>query len=107
VKNAVERLWRALAQGDLPRADAELHDRVVLEWPHSGQRFEGREAFLVAHRASLEPQPIELLRVVTEGRAVAAEVTVERDGETWAVAAFYTVHDGRILHAVEYWLTTV
>jgi ketosteroid isomerase-like protein len=104
MKNAVERFWRALAQGDVQRATAELHDRVVMEWPHTGERFEGPEAFLVAHHASVRPQPIAVERVVTEGRAVAAEVRLERDGVSWAVAAFYTVHDGRILHAVEYWV---
>jgi ketosteroid isomerase-like protein len=97
VTNAVERLWRALAAGDLPRATTELHDHVVVERPHAGERAEGPAAFLAAY-AGL-PGPV-VHRVITEGRHVASDVSV---GD-WAVASFCTVHDGRILHAVEYWL---
>lgn len=94
--NAVERLWQALALGAPDRAALELHENVVVERPHTGERVEGREAFLAAY-ADL---PIEVHRVVTDGRHVATDV---RAG-TWAVASFFTIHDGRILRAVEYWV---
>jgi hypothetical protein len=104
VTNAVERLWAALAAGDRHRAATELHDRVILEWPHSGQRFEGPEAYLEAYEALPGLRAIETRRVVTQGRHVASEVRLEAEAASWAVASFFTLHDGRILHATEYWV---
>ena len=98
--NAVERLWGALASGDRHRAATELHENVVLEWPHTGERHEGREAYLVAMEAVPGIRSAHVRRIVTQGRHVATEVRL--DG--WAVASFFTVHDGRILHATEYWV---
>ncbi|MCW2990334.1 MAG: nuclear transport factor 2 family protein [Solirubrobacterales bacterium] len=103
--NAVERLWQALAAGDLHRARSELHSHVVVEWPHSGERFEGRDAYLAAHEAEPGTRRIDVRRVVTEGRHIASEVRIADAGGSLAVASFYTVHDGRILHAVEYRVT--
>ncbi|MCW2992454.1 MAG: nuclear transport factor 2 family protein [Solirubrobacterales bacterium] len=94
--NAVERLWQALTAGDLHRAAIELHDHVAVERPHAGERLTGADAFL----APYAQQPVEVLRVVTQGRHVASDARVG----AWAVAAFFTIHDGRVLHAVEYWV---
>lgn len=102
--NAVERFWRAVAAGEVHRALSELHGNVVLEWPHSGERFEGRDAFLEAHHAVPVDRPLEVRRIVTHSRHVAAEVRIAADSGPWAIAAFYTLHDGRILHATEYWV---
>lgn len=104
--NAVARLWAALADGDRERAAAELHEHVTVAWPHTGERFESREAFLEVHFAVPGRRAIALCRVVTQGRSVATEATVSGDAASWAVASFYGLHDGRILHAVEYWVQT-
>jgi ketosteroid isomerase-like protein len=103
--NAVGRLWAALAAGDAERAAQELHANVVVEWPHTGERFESRDAFLAVHLAVPGKRQVEVGRIVTQGRTVAAEATVSGD-VSWAVASFYLLHDGRILHAVEYWVQT-
>ena len=104
--NAVERLWEALTKGDRHRAAIELHNHVVLEWPHTGERFEGREAYLSAYESVPGLTGIATRRVVTEVRHVASEVRLEAEEASWAVASFYTLHDGRILHATEYWVRT-
>jgi hypothetical protein len=104
VSNAVERFWRAVAAGEVHRAISELHENVLLDWPHSGERFEGREAFLEAHLGLPAGRSVEVREIVTHGRRVAAEVRVATASGPWAVAAFYTLHDGRILHATAYWV---
>ena len=103
--NAVERLWEALAAGDADRAAQELHPHVVVDWPHTGERFESRDAYVAVHMAVPGRRAVEVGRIVTEGRTVASEVRVHGDA-SWAVASFFTLHDGRILHAVEYWVQT-
>ena len=102
--NPVERLWDALHAGDLDRARSELHPHVVVEWPHTGERFEGTEPFLAVHRAIPGGHEVEVLRVVTQGRLVATDVRISSQDAAWGVASFFTLHDGRILHAVEYWV---
>jgi SnoaL-like polyketide cyclase. len=102
--NAVERLWDALVVGDWDRAAVELHPNVVVEWPHTGERFESREAFLAVHTAVPGERMIEVRSVITEGRRVASEVVIAGEAPSWAVASFFTIHDGRILYAVEYWV---
>ena len=101
--NAVERLWQALAVGDLERAAAELHPSLVVDWPHTGERFESAAAFLAVHRTD---RRVELRRVITDGHHVAVEAFVEGDAASWAVAAFYDLRDGRISRAAEYWVQT-
>jgi ketosteroid isomerase-like protein len=101
--NTVQRLWAALATGDWDRAAAEMHPHVIVEWPHTGQRFQNRDAFLAFHTAIPGQRSIEIVRIVTEGRSVASETRISGD-EDWSVASFFSLLDGRVLHAVEYWV---
>lgn len=102
--NPVERLWRALAEQDWETARSEMHPQVVVEWPHTGERFTGCEAFLEVHRAFPGPWTLEVRRVVTEGRDIASEVVVRSGEDTWFVASFFGLRDGRIQQAIEYWV---
>jgi ketosteroid isomerase-like protein len=106
MKNPVERLWRALAVQDFKTAAAELHPDAVVEWPHTGERFSTRDAFLAVHAAIPGPWKLEVRRVITEGRDIASEVVVRSGEDTWYVASFFNLRDGRIAAAVEYWVTS-
>jgi hypothetical protein len=101
--NPVQRLWAALAAGDWDRAATELHPNVVVDWPHTGRRFENRDAFLSFHMAIPGQRSIEVVRIISEGHAVASETRIT-GAEAWAVASFFQLHDARISHAVEYWV---
>lgn len=103
--NAVERLWAALAADDRVRAASELHDNVVVERvggpPGAGGRLEGVSAYLAAVP---EVRALVVRHLVTQGRQVASDVRLEAESGAWEVAGFFTLHDGRVLHATEYWL---
>jgi ketosteroid isomerase-like protein len=101
--NPVERMWDALAAGDWRRAETELHPHVVVEWPHTGERFESPEAFLLVHRKIPDARQVRIRSVITEGRRAASEVWITDQPDAWAVTSFFTLHDGHILRAVEYW----
>ena len=96
--NAVERLWRALANGDWGAARSQFRPNATVEWPPDRARF-GVEEYLGRVR-SRAAGAIEVRRVVTEGRYVA----VEAIAGTARCAAFYDLHDGLIVAAIEYWV---
>ena len=99
--NAAERLWQALAARDWVAVAAQFLPHAVVEWPHSGERLSTDE-LLFALRVKLADQAVTLRRVVAPGGgAIAVEATV---GAT-RCAGFYDVHEGRIAHATEYWVT--
>jgi ketosteroid isomerase-like protein len=102
--NPVERLWRALATQDWETARSEMHPNVTVEWPRTGESFQGCDAFLEVHRALPGPWTLDVRRVISEGRDVASDVVVRSGGDTWYVASFFTLRDGRIHYAVEYWV---
>jgi uncharacterized protein YndB with AHSA1/START domain len=98
------RLWEALARRDWDSAAACLHPGMVLDWPHSGERFEGAATVIALARDYPGNWSIREVGVaaLSEARAV-AEVRVELPPDTWSVASFGETHDGRIIRLTEYW----
>jgi ketosteroid isomerase-like protein len=104
-RGAVERLWQCFAAGEWEQAGAVLADDFVAEWPHTGERIHGRENYLAINRYYPPVGwQIDVRRVVASGDLVAAEVFVPHDqGLTYALA-WYTLRDGKIYRATEYWV---
>jgi ketosteroid isomerase-like protein len=102
----VERLWAAFDARDWKRAASALDDDVVCEWPHSGERFLGRDVVIAINRDHPDPWiRIELLRVVAEGDEVVTEVRVPVAGAPPAyVASFFELRNGLIVRMREYWV---
>jgi hypothetical protein len=96
--NAPERLWRGLEAHDWAAVRSQFRPNATVEWPHAGRRLPIEEYVGVQRERS--DRPIEVRRVVTEGRNVVVEADV---GEA-RVAGFYDLHDGLIAGAVEYWV---
>ena len=100
--NAVERLWRALGQGDWPAMAAQLGAGARIERPGEASaeppRTTSRGTAPPAH-----PTPSQRLRAVGDGTIVAHEATVERGGERFRVLALYDLHDGRVRGGTEVW----
>ncbi|HUH06256.1 MAG TPA: nuclear transport factor 2 family protein [Egibacteraceae bacterium] len=105
-KTAVEHLWRAFDERRFDDAGDALHDDVVVEWPHSGERMVGRDAFIAVNRDHPDPWiRVEVLRIVAEGDVVVSEVVVPVEGQRSALAAsFFTFEDGKIVSITEYWV---
>ena len=97
--NAPERLWRALAAHDWGAARSQFRAGAVVEWPHTGQQL-GFEEYIATRRERAADRPVEVQRVVTEGRSVVVEARV---GDARGVG-LYDLHDGLIAGAVEYWV---
>ena len=101
----VERLWTSLQARDWETATSCLHEDFVAEWPHSRERFRGREAYIAMQRAYPEGWSIRVLRLVAQEELVAAEVEVLHGEQVFFCAAFATVEGERVRRATEYWVT--
>jgi lactoylglutathione lyase len=103
----VERLWERFEARDWDGARSELHDDFVGEWPATGERFVGPDAFVAMNRAYPDiGWHIEVARVVAAGDLVAAEVRVPGAETVDWCSGFYTLRDGKVWRAVEYWTAT-
>jgi hypothetical protein len=90
---------------DWEAAGAQVHDDVVVDWPHSGERLRGRENYMAVQRNYPEGWRVDVLRVVATGDVAAAEVKVEHGEERFFCAGFYELRDARIVKGTEYWVT--
>jgi ketosteroid isomerase-like protein len=95
----------AMQARDWSRARLLLHDDLVVDYPSTGERFVGGDAFLAMNRAFPEGWAISVQQVIEDGERVAAEVRVEQDGSVFWSASFAVVRDGQIIHLTEYWVT--
>lgn len=101
----VERYWLAMGRNDWNAAAELLGADFVLEWPQSGERFRGREAFIAvnANYPASGPWRFTLNRLVAEATTVVSDVSVT-DGTIQARAVtFFTLANGRISRMTEFW----
>jgi ketosteroid isomerase-like protein len=104
-RGVVARLWEAFEARDWDAAQALLHDDVIVEWPHSGERFTSADAFIEMNRRHPAPNwHIHVRRIITEGDTVVSEVWVPTDTQPAFVTSFFELRDGRIAKITEYWL---
>lgn len=104
-RRVVELLWELFEARQWDEAGRLLHEDLVAEWPHSGERILGRENFLAVNRSYPGRWTIQVRRVVAEGGRVVSEVMVEHDeqGSVFA-ASFFELRDARIARITEYWV---
>jgi ketosteroid isomerase-like protein len=103
-RDVVQGLWDRFEARDWEGAGELLHDDVVVDWPHTGERFVGRDRVIGMNAAYPEGWAIHVRRIVAEGDRVASEVYVTHpDGNAYA-ASFFELRDGRIARGVEYWV---
>ncbi len=71
---------------DVERAEEIYHEDAVLEFPQSGERFEGAAAFTEWRRqypADTDTVPYRLRRVTVRIDLAVVELTVSYDGKSW------------------------
>jgi hypothetical protein len=103
VSDPVGAWWAAVASRDWERAGAQLHPDVVVDWPATGERLRGRDAFVDVQRAFPEGWSLEVRRIVRQGGRVAVEARVPHGEEVFYCAGFYDVEGGFVVRAVEHW----
>lgn len=100
----VREFWTRMQARDWDGLAALLAEDLVVEWPVSAERIEGRADFVSVNAEYPEGWSIEVIRVVADGETVVSEVEVPH--ETMGVhraVSLWTVREGRITGGREYW----
>lgn len=102
--DVVTALWDRVQARDWPGLGDLLAPDVVVEWPVSGELLRGRANVVAVNAEYPEGWSIRVLRVVADGPDAASEVEVPMEGVgVFRVASFWTVEQGRVTWAREYW----
>lgn len=100
----IETLWERIQARDWSGVGELLVSDVVVEWPVSAERIVGRENFLRVNSEYPEGWSIHVQRIVADGDQVVSEVEVPHEElGVFHAASFWTVRDGLITAAREYW----
>jgi ketosteroid isomerase-like protein len=102
---SVRSLWERIQARDWDGARELLADGMVCRWPHSDERFEGADNFIAMNRAYPEGWQIAIVDVAEIPGGAVSRIRVDQSGTRFHAASFFTVRDGLIEEAVEYWVT--
>jgi ketosteroid isomerase-like protein len=101
----VRSLWERIQARDWEGARSLLADGMICRWPHSDERFEGADNFIAMNRAYPEGWQITIVDVAEIPGGAVSRIRVDQSGTRFHAASFFTVRDGLIEEAVEYWVT--
>ncbi|QMW65687.1 nuclear transport factor 2 family protein [Mumia sp. ZJ1417] len=81
-----------------------VHPEAVIEWPRTGETFLG-PAYVAMNRDYPEGWSITVRDVVGAGDRAATDLEVTQEGVdgVYVAAGFWTVRDGQVVAAREYW----
>jgi ketosteroid isomerase-like protein len=97
-------LWDRIQARDWRAVSDLLDEDLVVEWPVSAERIEGRASFVAVNSRYPEGWTIRVLRIVADGDEVVSEVEVPHETMGMSRAAsFWTVRNGKIVRGREYW----
>lgn len=102
--NIARGLFERMQARDWDAAAALLDPAVVVEWPVSRERMNGRDNFIAVNREYPEGWEIRVLRVIADGDQAVTEVEVAHQTlGLFRVASFWTVAGGLLTRGTEYW----
>ncbi|MBT2402152.1 MULTISPECIES: nuclear transport factor 2 family protein [unclassified Streptomyces] len=103
--NVVAQLWERIEAGDWDGVAKLIAEDAVIEWPVSGERIVGRANFIAVNHDDGYPdeRSVELLRILADGDLVVTEVEIPQDHVVYRAVSLWTVRDGEIVGAREYW----
>ncbi|MFD3544723.1 nuclear transport factor 2 family protein [Streptomyces sp. NPDC058655] len=101
----VAQLWERIEARDWDGVAELIAEDAVIEWPVSGERIVGRTNFVAVNSDDgyADERPVELLRILADGDLVVTEVEVPQDHVVYRAVSLWTVRDGEIVGAREYW----
>jgi ketosteroid isomerase-like protein len=101
-RQTIEKLFRAIAEGDVELFHAQFHQDSIIEFPQSGERIAGDANRRSIYRSFPGRPTVE--RVVTGGELAVAEATVDYgDAVDWRAVFILAFHDAKIANLVAYW----
>ncbi|MFD3938454.1 nuclear transport factor 2 family protein [Streptomyces sp. NPDC058611] len=103
--NVVAQLWERIEARDWDGVAKLIAEDAVIEWPVSGERIVGRANFVAVNSDDgySDERSVELLRILADGDLVVTEVEIPQDHVVYRAVSLWTVRDGEIVGAREYW----
>jgi len=102
----IEALWNRIQARDWAGVGELIAEDAVVDWPVTAERIVGRDNFVAVQREYPEGWTIDVVRIVAQGDQVVSEVNVPHaDLGMFSAASFWTVRDGQVVQAREYWVT--
>ena len=104
--HVVRALWQHFQSRDWAAARALLHDDATIDWPASGERLVGADAFISANARYPEGWTIHLLQLcaLQDGRVMSA-VRVDHAPASFLAQSVFRLRNGRIRSGEELWAT--
>ncbi|MER6446240.1 nuclear transport factor 2 family protein [Streptomyces venezuelae] len=101
----VAQLWERIEARDWDGVAGLIAEDAVIEWPVSGERIVGRANFIAVNSDDgyTDERSVELLRILADGNLVVTEVEIPQDHVVYRAVSLWTVRDGEIVGAREYW----
>ncbi|MFI1649244.1 nuclear transport factor 2 family protein [Streptomyces avidinii] len=101
----VARLWERIEARDWDGVAELIAEDAVIEWPVSGERIVGRANFIAVNSDDgyADERSVELLRILADGNLVVTEVEIPQDHVVYRAVSLWTVRDGEVVGAREYW----
>lgn len=107
-RELIESFWAAMRANDWTAAAAHLAPDCETDWPCSGERIVGRDAFAALqarYPTGTGRWHFDLHRIVADGDTVVSEVTVTDGEQSARLVAIAEVAGGQVRRQVEYWPT--
>ncbi|MFI5618108.1 nuclear transport factor 2 family protein [Streptomyces sp. NPDC051567] len=103
--NVVAQLWERIEARDWDGVAGLVAEDAVIEWPVSSERIVGRANFIAVLRddGDADESSVEVLRILGDGDLVVTEVEIPQDHVVYRAVSLWTVRDGEIVGAREYW----
>ncbi|GGO58503.1 hypothetical protein GCM10012287_56810 [Streptomyces daqingensis] len=102
--DVVAGFWGRMQARDWEGLGELLAEDLVVEWPVTAERIEGRSDFIRINAEYPEGWAIHVQRIVADGETVVSEVEVPHDTMgVHLVVSLWTVRDGKITAGREYW----
>ncbi|MEV6571934.1 nuclear transport factor 2 family protein [Streptomyces sp. NPDC051577] len=103
--SVVARLWERIEARDWDGVCELIAEDAVIEWPVSSERIVGRANFIavLSDDTDTDEGPVEVLRILADGDLVVTEVEIPQDHVVYRAVSLWTVRDGEIVGAREYW----
>ncbi|WP_405530016.1 nuclear transport factor 2 family protein [Streptomyces avidinii] len=101
----MSRLWERIEARDWDGVAELIAEDAVIEWPVSGERIVGRANFIAVNSDDgyADERSVELLRILADGNLVVTEVEIPQDHVVYRAVSLWTVRDGEVVGAREYW----
>ncbi|MEU9373436.1 nuclear transport factor 2 family protein [Streptomyces sp. NPDC048255] len=101
----VAQLWERIEARDWDGVAGLIAEDAVIEWPVSGERIVGRANFIAVNSDDgySDERSVELLRILADGDLVVTEVEMPQDHVLYRAVSLWTVRDGEVVAAREYW----